>query len=137
MTQEEKQLLLQDLCSRLPYGTKVKCPSDDEPYTLLSINWNKEIAVIGFMVDKMYATCKQKLVDVKPYLRPLSSMTEEEKVEYTSYCFEQPFLQKDKTPNLGSVPMCIDWLNAHYFDYRGLIQKGLAISTEEFNPYKD
>ena len=66
-----------------------------------------------------------------PYLRSMSNMTEEEKAEYTSYCFEQPFLQKDKTPNLGSVPMCIDWLNAHHFDYRGLIEKGLALEAPE------
>lgn len=61
----------------------------------------------------------------------MSSMTEEEKVEYTSYCFEQPFLQKDKIPNLGSVPMCIDWLNAHHLDYRGLIPKRLALEAPE------
>ena len=79
MKPEDKLLLLQDLSARLPYGVKVKCPLDDELYTLLSINWNKEIVVIGFMMDEMYVTSKQKLVDIKPYLRPLSTMTEEEK----------------------------------------------------------
>jgi hypothetical protein len=63
-------------------------------------------------------------------------MTEEEKAEYTSYCFEQPFLQKDKTPNLGSVPMCIDWLLAHHFDFRGLIPMGLALEASA-NMYKN
>jgi hypothetical protein len=72
-----------------------------------------------------------------PYLRLMSSMTEEERKEYTSFVFEQPFLQKDKIIGLGSVPMCIDWLNAHHFDYRGLIKKGLAIEVaEENNPYE-
>ena len=130
MKPEEKDLLLKDLCARLPYGTKVKCPLDDELYTLLSINWNKEIVVIGFMMDEMYVTSKQKLVDIKPYLRPLSSMTEEEKLEFSLvpiYAFA----------HYNEIAK-IDWLNEHHFDYRGLIDKGLAIEvTEDNNPYKD
>ena len=142
MTQEQKQLLLQDLCGRLPYGTKVKCPLDDEPYTLLSINWNKEIVVIGFMMDEIYVTSKQKLVDVKPYLRPMSSMTDEEYNSIKPIIGDHRItfhagggftLDKIKTFTLE----LIDWLNSHHFDYRGLIEQGLAISTEEFNPYKD
>jgi len=80
--------------------------------------------VIGFMMVDTYVTSKQKLVDIKPYLRPMSSMTEEE---------------EDELCELFTLSDCsaIDWLNAHHFDYRGLIQKGLALSTEEFNPYKD
>lgn len=130
MTQEDKDLLLKDLCARLPYGTKVKYPLDDEPYTLLSINWNKEIVVIGFMMDEMFVTSKQKLVDIKPYLRALSSMTQEEEKEYS-------FLLNDGGWGVSEnlITDCIDWLNAHHFDYRGLIDKSLALSTEEFNPY--
>ena len=138
MTQEEKQLLLADICARLPYGTKVKCPSDDEPYTLLSINWNKEIVVIGFMVDEMYATSKQKLVDIKPYLRPMSSMTKEEQKEFAKFhCVNICPIVITEELTISNEAKMFDWLNAHHFDYRGLIQKGLAISTEEFNPYKD
>ena len=130
MTQEDKQLLLVDLCCRLPYLTKVKCPFDDEPYTLLSINWDKEIVVIGFMNVDTYVTSKQKLVKIKPYLRPMSSMTEEEEQEYS-------FLLNDGGWGVSEnlISDCIDWLNAHHFDYKGLIGEGLAISTEEFNPY--
>lgn len=131
MKPEDKELLLKDLCARLPYGTKVKCPLDDEPYTLLSINWNKEIVVIGFMMDEMYVTSKQKLVDIKPYLRPMSSMTKEESGEYYNI----------ETKNLFSWEISskqMDWLNEHHFDYRGLIDKGLAIEvTDDNNPYKD
>lgn len=134
MTQEDKQLLLVDLCTRLPYGAKVKCPFDDEPYTLLSINWNKEIVVIGFMMDGMYVTSKQKLVDIKPYLRPLSSMTEEEKVEYCD--LQDKFLLSSQYPVTDGYTL-FDWLNKKMFDFRGLIPKDLALSTEEFNPYKD
>lgn len=133
MTQEDKDLLLKDLCARLPYGTKVKYPLDDEPYTLLSINWNKEIVVIGFMMDGMYVTSKQKLVDIKPYLRPMSSMTEEEKKEYQSLC--EIHTDHDADDNVTyyyfDTIESFDWLNKKMFDYRGLIEKGLAIEAPE------
>ena len=125
MTQEEKQLLLKDLCARLPYG--VICNRLGQAKKLLSVSPYK-VYCLEFDNGE-YMPGEYKVEDIKPYLRPMSSMTEEEKKEYTSYCFEQPFLQKDKTPNLGSVPMCIDWLNVHHFDYRGLIEKGLAFET--------
>ena len=138
MKQEDKRLLLINLCNRLPYEVKVKCPHDDEPYTLLSINWNKEIVVIGFVMDGMYVTSKQKLADIKPYLRPMSSMTEEEKKEFidaVTWEFNGKFYI-DESEDISFYQEKYDWLNAHHFDYRGLIPKGLAISTEEFNPYK-
>lgn len=149
MTRKEKQLLLQDICARLPYGVKVKCPFDDEPYTLLSINWNKEIVVIGFMMDEMFVTSKEKLVNIKPYLRPMSSMTEEEKMKLSlsvspqgSAIYYDKYIGIPLTHLAQQIPYeylsrVLDWLNAHHFDYWGLIEKGLALSTEEFNPYKD
>ncbi len=116
MTQEEKDLLLRDLCGRLPYGVILNCVGDiGEKLKIIDEN--------GFINNDW------DINEVKPYLRPLSSMTEEEKIEYTSYCFEQPFLQKGKAPTLGSVPMCIDWLNKKMFDFRGLIPKGRAIEA--------
>ena len=128
MTLEGKELLLKDLCGRLPYGTKVKCHFDNEPSTLLSINWNKEIVVIGFMMVDTYVTSKQRLVNIKPYLRPMSSMTEEEKVKL-SLSQIYAFTHYNEIAKM-------DWLNAHHFDYRGLIDKGLAIEvTEDNNPY--
>lgn len=138
MTQEDKQLLLKDLCGRLPYGAKVKCPSDDEPYTLLAINRNKEIVVIGFVVDEMYVTSKQKLVDIKPYLRPMSLMTEDEQKEFVKFhCVNICPIVITKKLTVSNEAKMFDWLNKHHFDYRGLIPKGLAISTEEFNPYNN
>lgn len=160
MTQEDKLLLLVDLCGRLPYGVKVKCPSDDEPYTLLSINWNKEIVVIGFMMDEMYVTSKQKLVDIKPYLRPMSSMTEEEKEELLNHVIGGEGVEYFHIAHDGSIdgnqeaeqdlynlnlhwlnfgPLTtarvIDWLNQHHFDYRGLIERNLAIDCSNLNIY--
>ena len=105
MTQEDKQLLLKDLCARLPYGVKFQ-GEDSNVYTLDSAN---------------YFALQVEGVVFKPYLRPMSSMTEEEKSEYfNSYNWE--YFEKG-TP--------FDWLNAHHFDYRGLIEKGLALEAPE------
>ena len=135
MRQEDKELLLKDLCARLPYVVKIKCNDDTEPYTLLSINWNKEIVLIGFEIDGIYATSKEKISNIKPYLRPMSSMTEEERKEY------ELLANRCITNSVGfihfDVQELIDWLLKNHFDYNGLIPKGLAIEvTEENNPYK-
>ena len=138
MKPEDKELLLKDLCARLPYGTKVKCHFDSEPYTLLSINWNKEVVVIGFMMVDTYVTSKQRLVNIKPYLRPMSSMTEEEQKEFVKFhCVNICPIVITENLTISNETKMFDWLNKKMFDYRGLIPKGLALSTEEFNPYKD
>lgn len=101
MTQEEKELLLRDLCARLPYGVKVKSSRRREPVTLS----------LDVMTD-FHLGCS-----VKPYLRPMTSMTEEESEEFS---------------NMEIVGYSnYDWLNAHHFDYRGLIEKGLALEAPE------
>lgn len=122
----------------LPYGVvcKISYTFNNE-----TTNWEDVESTCDDIITKINFDTKEvfsdwlseysSIDDVKPYLRPMSSMTKEEKEEYTSYCFEQPFLQKGKTPNLGSVPMCIDWLFSHHFDIRGLIEKGLAFEAPE------
>ena len=124
MTQKNKELLLKDLSARLLYGVKVQINSDI-----------KKVAGIknGFVVTKergLYST-KEYITRIECcilYLRPMSSMTEEEKIDY------QAFFNYD---GVEYPEEYIDWLNAHHFDYRGLIEKGLAIAvTEENNPYK-
>lgn len=113
MTQEDKKLILKDLCARLHYGVKVTW---DEKYPL---TLNPHIYA---------AICGRHDFSWKPYLRPISSMTEEEMNEY------KHFVAFSGNPT-GSANF-ISWLNAHHFDYRGLIEKGLAIKvTEENNPY--
>lgn len=106
MKQEKnKELLLKDLSARLPYGVKVKSSRRKSLVTLS----------LDVMTD-FHLGCS-----VKPYLRPLSSMTEEEEIT---------FLNKENHE-------IYDWLNAHHFDYRHLIEKNLAIEvTDENNPYK-
>ena len=127
---EDKKLLLKDLSARLPYSVKVLTPNDQEVYTLLALHPNKNIAVIGFEMDGMYVTSKVKIEDCKPLLRPMSDMTEEEKVECKH-------LVAFSGSSNGAANF-VDWLHAHYFDYHYLVKKDLAIAvTEENNPYKN
>ena len=120
MRQEEKDLLIVDLCGRLPYGLKVYYKTagwEDKNYTL------SPQVIDNFLI--------RRDVNVKPYLRPISSMTDEEEQEYS-------FILNDGGWGITKdlITDCIDWLNAHHFDYRGLIEKGLAIEvTKENNPY--
>ena len=124
ITQEEKQLLLVDLCARLPYHVRVKVWLKDG--TTEEGFYDFEHNYEDVMKDFFFYN---KLNDLKPYLRPMSSMTEEEKIDY------QAFFNYD---GVEYPEEYIDWFNAHHFDYRGLIEKGLAIEvTEENNPYKD
>ena len=133
MTQEDKQLLLKDLCARLPYSVKLKHIPSGENTTL-------EIIGCGVIDGNIH----DLIENFKPYLRPISSMTEEEKKEYNYMVFDyeyDDYWYPGKYTDaicVGGVDELVDWLNAHYFDYRGLIEKGLAIAvTEENNPYKD
>ena len=118
MEKEDKEILLRDLCARLPYGVKVKTPNDDEVYTLLSLNPNKGIAVIGMPFDDVFATSKVKVEDIKPYLRPMSSMTEKEEEEYEEVV-------------RGSFEKQLEFYLRKHLDFRGLIPKGLAIEATE------
>lgn len=125
MTQEEKELIFKDLCSRLPYHVKVKVwlkdGTTEEGVLDLEHNYGDVLR------DAFYYN---EIVDIKPYLRPMSSMTEEEFDKYEELEWAGDF------ENL-SLPL-LDWFNARHFDYRGLIEKGLAIAvTEENNPYKE
>ena len=127
MTQDDKQLLLKDLSARLPYGVVVETQLVNAPRAKYPV----------LKVLKSYMLCDFMLsienVILKPYLRPMSSMTEEEKAEYCD--LQDKFLLSSQYPvNYGYA--LFDWLNANHFDYRGLIEKGLAISiTKENNPY--
>ena len=147
MTQEEKQLLLQDLCARLPYGVKVAIEYSKDKYTrvydLREID-NDSTAELRQRVTVwnygLYNTViSYPLIDCRPYLRPMSSMTEEEQEEYQKFLFPCP--DYDGRVVVGvyhkDLYKVYDWLNAHHFDYRGLIEKGLAIVVNENNnPYK-
>ncbi len=145
MTQEEKQLLLQDLCARLPYHVMCKLWLKDRTTEegALDLQYNySDILQDAFYYDE--------IVNIKPYLRPMSSMTEEEKEELLNLLFDKEAkhfyingegLIDGKTSSLMkeglnypafcpiNITLYTDWLNAHYFDYRGLIEKGLALEA--------
>lgn len=104
MTQEEKELLLKDLCARLPYGVMIQSVG--------------EIKMLGMTdIDDIESFMP------KPYLRPMSSMTEDESMEY--------YILYDIALADGTHYIITDWLNVHHFDYRGLIDKGLALEAPE------
>ena len=129
MTQEDKELLLKDLCARLPYGVVISLgPYDKNPINVNSIS----IVGIGTFLNGYFTKGIQldfngkKELWPKPYLRTMSSMTEEEYEEYEE--LRQDISDKLKDWKCADL---IDWFNAHHFDYRGLIEKGLAIAVTE------
>ncbi len=157
MTQEDKDLLLKDLSSRLSYNTKVLCKYYHDDFgkenvmeTIFILNeidtriltnpyWigGNQLQENGFSCGITdFAICiDDEDTFIKPYLRPLSSMTEEEKKELMLLFGGIPdndYIYKPYTDipyNLfGEV---VDWFNAHYFDYRGLIDKELALVAPE------
>jgi hypothetical protein len=80
MEQKDKELLIRYLCMALPYDLQVKTDEGNEPYTLLSIHPNNGIALIltGVNMDGVDIISQVKIDTIKPYLRPISSMTMEE-----------------------------------------------------------
>ena len=135
MTKEEKQLLLRDLCARLPYGVicNVQDGKINKDYVLTDIHAN------GYGFDNKYGVFygSESFV-VKPYLRPRSSMTKEEMTEYFGNRMA-PWAQNEfgESNTEAVMQYMIDFLLENHFDYRGLISKGLAIAvTEDNNPYK-
>ncbi|MEE3414839.1 MAG: hypothetical protein VZR53_05660 [Prevotella sp.] len=140
MEQGDKELLLKYLCMASPYGLQVKTDEDNEPYTLLSIHPNKGIALIltGVNMDGVDIISKVKIDTIKPYLRPMSSMTKEEEKEFNEQMYNAKPYSDGKSYNVYEViGLDINYLNAHHFDYFGLIEKGCAIKvTEDNNPYK-
>jgi len=154
MNQEDKELLLKDLCTRLPYHCRVFYEYVDD---LDNKTYGYSLTLNTWCIDEFVAN---KAV-IKPYLRPMDSMTEEEIDILKSKCFHSEteedwehvrsdvwgiqILDKydtrrwDNTIYVSTINMsAIDWLNANHFDYRGLIPKDLAIAvTKENNPYKE
>ena len=126
MTNEEKHLLVKDICARLPYGLKVKCEKYSRPVTVLYAGKIDEV--------KFEETGGiEHICAIKPYLRPLSSITEEEKEEASEAIeIELNALQGPggfTVENASSYTFMIDFYNKHHLDYRGLIEKGLALEA--------
>ena len=149
MTQEYKELLLKDMSGRLPYGVIGKCELDasyDHPFDTIFQTHKFDAEVYGIKEDSLFVypliedsdeqTFAEEevadgvdILDFKPYLFPMSSMTEEQKQEY-QYITER--WMYDSSYSIGDS---IDWLNAHHFDYRCIIEKNLAIDATGLNIY--
>ena len=132
MEKDLKDLLLKDLCGRLPYGVKCKVSYNsgvinDADATLYGMDKD------GFlMFDEIGGDHREFLC--KPYLFPLSSMTEEQEIEYDA-TFET-IVYEDGRKDSVMTYKSFDWLNKNHFDYRGLIEKSLAIDATNLEIYK-
>lgn len=150
MTKENKKLLLTDLSARLTYGVMCSIKGHEEKYwdsnfkRYITNSIDKPVRITGVSIGKdcieldslgiseVYGSYND-FGGLKPYLRTMSSMTEEEKEEAKE---NGCIIYHDTSPkNRGLMviasPKGIDWLNAHHFDYRGLIEKGLALEAPE------
>ena len=127
MQENSKQLLLKDLCARLPYNVICQVEFKENG------RYNSKVMLLsGIFTDEAYFNTKGGSIysnEYKPYLFPLSSMTEEQKQEY------QHITERWMYDSSYSIGDSIDWLNAHHFDYRGLIEKGLALDATDLNIY--
>ena len=122
MTQEEKQLLLKDICERLHYGVKLGFENSD----LILVPKEFNIYTMQLFTNQIYPKSDSMVIrhgydvwNYRPYLRPMSSMTEKEKEELFQLM------------GGGTDVKRIDFYISHHFDYRGLIEKGLALEAKE------
>lgn len=153
MTQEDKKLLLKDLCVRLPYGVKIEHAggfigtlNNLTTYRLYDGDNIKDIyCVIDFFGDDDYISVEY----FRPYLFPLSSISEDQKYEF--YCrfiendcnfddFKKFYLyngmwRRKLLTSLYDIEAIIEWFHKNHIDYRGLIEKGLAIDATGLNIY--
>lgn len=171
MAQQEKELLLKDLCARLPYGVMGQCEIDasyDTPFDMIPQTHKFNAVVDGIIEDSLIVSPLIEnqdelefaneeiadgvdILDFKPYLFPLSSLTKEMMEEPNIYGF---FKYRDTIANVGhleskngvseeiytyidieSVSALIELFHSHHIDYRGLIENGLAIDATGLNIY--
>lgn len=131
MTQEEKKLLLVDLSARLPYGVVVNYNGLARPLFGIEPTQHFQITLDNALDGKhnglVYISLDVDGEEPKPYLRPMSSMTEEEVAEFET--ISEELLEHGTSEEIWDT--VIDWLNAHHFDHRHLIEKGLALEAPE------
>ena len=129
MTQEEKELLIKDLCARLPYsGVQIHISYED------GFKYDKTLTYDDVKNYSQLPACSTTMV--KPYLRPLSSMTKSERKEFDDLnkVDEDVWMDNHKVgfPKQARImSKCVDWLDRKMFDHRGLIPKGLALEAKE------
>lgn len=128
MTQENIQLLFKDLSARLPYGVKCKVNFDDGTSDVMKLSQFPDgLGIWGFYKEG----CCGRTNNFKPYLRPMRSMTDEERLYFHRNSSKVDILVDEEKiitkPFYGYTIHLFDWLNAHHFDYHNLIEKSLAI----------
>ena len=133
MTKEDKDLLLKDLCARLPYGVKFKAEGDAN---LQEFHYIRDEEIY----TRTHPLLPYWIETIKPYLRPMSSMTEEEVKEIQKINWQFcKFKNMDWYVGAADDGYCsvfqmvdiLEYLNKHHFDYHGLIEKGLALEAPE------
>lgn len=147
MTKEDIMLLMVDLSGRLPYNVKCKVKyvvnnesTDGKDIEMERTDVIKRINLDNLSVYTENLGTESDIEDIRPYLRPLSSMTEKEEDEFKEIlelslkALEEP--EGHTICSAASSAFEIDFYNRHHFDYRGLIEKGLALAVKESNPYK-
>ena len=136
MKKEYKELLFKDLSARLPYRVKVYYQQLKLPFILFEVNLKGEVLTLTDNSQTNYFV--QYVENSKPYLRPLSSMTDEERHEIQEILGKDVEIPDDfiniidssrKSFSFIEIQAVFDFLNAHYLDFRGLIPKGLALEA--------
>ena len=134
MTQEQKELLLKDLCARLPYNVKIKIKTYEDIDEIDSIGTLCQLNKQYFWIlEDEYERCIEYN---KPYLFPMSSMSEDSKNElYTNLTELELKAINDEIEHSAVSAFEIDFYHKHHIDYRGLIPMGLAIDATGLNIY--
>ena len=128
MTPKDKELLLKDLCARLPYHTRVKVWLKDGTTEEGALDLEHNYGDV--LRDAFYYN---KIVEIKSYLFPLSSMTEEQKEEYCS--LQQKVIYNSNGPVNSDVMEYVNWCYKNHIDINNLIPMGLSIDATELNIY--
>lgn len=141
MTREQKDLVINDLCSRLSHGVKCKILETNEVKILGAIQYDGENTLFDFWEDdqKIQYGYQLYLSEFKPCLFPMSSMTEEQKVEFEKMseldCEYITTQIKNDSPNWTSGLNRVNWLIKNHFDVYDLIPMGLAEDATGLNIY--
>ena len=126
MTQEDRELLLKDLCTRIPYEVKVQVFN----YGVESVETLYQIDLDGYISTVEGDELKYSY---KPYLFPLSSMTEEQKREF-DISMDMGYAAAYNA-EINCANRMIDFFHKNHLDYRGLIERGLALDATGLNIY--